>query len=327
MRAGQSAQKHNIKGIRQKRQDEEERTSGIVLHKNFLKTTQLLSLTGEILYGLTGATSFEEGIPPEVGIMAGTSITTWLRYDLDKDGKDDQITLETPIQQTQADQFSLTAKVTYAKNPKQPKTYPVTMALGSPMSGVWKVTQIEAKDGFLTVSGKTAREQISLSIGCQDLIVEGARILSQSTMPLGEVDAPVAPVSQNDLCAQGITTSDLSQIHLSRLNIGGGYPVADKANPDAYEKEVAKILSEQIPKIYETYKKFECWNGDIKGAIDFNMDIGTDGSVKQSSGYASVVTKNQNITAAFKDILAAWLQEAKFPKGGNVMVAFTISFD
>lgn len=259
--------------------------------------------------------------------MAGTSITTWLRYDLDKDGKDDQITLDTPIQQIQADQFSLTATVTYAKNPKQPKTYPVMMALGSPMGGAWKVTQIEAKSGFLTVSGKTAREQVSLSIDCQDLVVKGARIMSQGTMPLGEVDTPAAPVLQVDSCAQGITTSDPSQIHLSRLNIGGGYPVADKNDPEAYKKDVARILSDQMPGIYKFYKEYECWYGDIKGAIDFNMDIGPDGLVKQASGYSSAVTQNQNIKESFRNILAGYFALPKFPTGGNVLVAFTVSFD
>lgn len=259
--------------------------------------------------------------------MAGTTITTWLRYDLDKDGKDDQITLETPIKQTQADQFSLTATVTYAKNPKQPKIVPVTMALVSPVDGAWKVTQIQAQNGTLIVSGKTAREQISLSIRYEDLMTTGARIMAQSTMNSNEGDPIAAPVLQNNPCANGITTSDISQIHLSRLSFGGSYPVADESNPKAYEKALEKILNDQIPRIYETYKTHECWFGDIKGTIDFNMDIGSDGFVSQASGYSSVVTQNQNITAALRDILASQLQETMFPTGGNVMVGFSVSFD
>lgn len=260
--------------------------------------------------------------------MAGTIITTWTRYDLDNDGKDDQIVIKTPVDQTQADRFSYTATVTYAKNPSQPKIYPINKSLLIPLSPQWKITGITSENGKLTITAKTAEGETSFSIKGEDLLLTSATQAVSGPRKLNGSDiTDIEVVYDSEECRNGITTSDLSQIHLSRLNLGGTYPVVDESNPNAYPKAVEKTLNDQLPRIYDTYEKFESCDGDIRGTIDFNMDIGPDGFVKQASGYPSVVTKNKNITPALIDIIASKLQVTKFPTGGTVMVAFSVSFD
>jgi hypothetical protein len=90
--------------------------------------------------------------------MTEATITTWVRHDLDKDGQEDQITFNTPITQTQPDTLSLTATVTYTKNPTQPKTYAINQSLNGAHFGTagqaWKVSKIQAGETGLSITGK-----------------------------------------------------------------------------------------------------------------------------------------------------------------------------